>query len=102
MCLGGDVKSLHLAAETDPGQANSAGIPQPIILPDTPEGNLLLSLGDDAASSATGSGAGGEGGTGGVMWTVSASSASSGKELERGAMGWTVFPSTGMLLPGQR
>ena len=36
------------------------------------------------------------------MWTAFSSSVSSLEEIEEGALDWTVFPSTGMLLPGQR
>lgn len=101
-CMDGDIESLNLVVETEPGQDDVTGIPTPIILPDLPEGNLLLSLGSDAALDTSSSGASGERGTSGVMWTVSASSVSSSEELDKGVMDWTVFPSTGMLLPGQR
>lgn len=104
--MNGDAGSLNLVVESDPGQTNNTGIAA-IILPDTPEGSLLLSLEDNnSTSTTTSSGDGNEGGAGSVIWTVSASSASSSLEPgvmeEEGMMDWTVFPSNGLLRPGQR
>lgn len=73
--------------------------------PNMLEGALLLTLNDDetvtTTSSAGGSGvvvSGGGGTEGGVIWNVSALPFPSGE----GLMDWTVFPSTGLLLPGER
>lgn len=97
--MDGDVQSLNLATYTEPGEPIYAEPLEAFILPDTPEKYLLLSLGNDGASIST---SGGASDKGGVMWTVSISSVSSSEQLEEGVMDWTVFPSTGMLLPGQR
>ena len=79
--------------------------------PELLEGDLLLSYESLASSSeiggvAGGSGSGsdgteGEGGAyggseGGVLWRVEAS------VTDPTMMAWTVFPSTGLLLPGQK
>jgi len=70
-------------------------------LPDIPEKHLVLSLGDGAASNPTSSGVGNEADkTGGVLWEAVVLPVPSSEQL--GEMDWTVFPSSGMLLPGQR
>lgn len=102
ICLDGDVETLNLALEAEPGQPPDDGCPEPFIFPATPERRILLSSGNNAALKVASSGAGGERGNGGVMWTASASSAFASKGLEEGLLDWTVFPSTGMLLPGHR
>eukprot|EP00752_Nemacystus_decipiens_P010943 g9725.t1 len=101
ICLDGDVRFLSLAEETGPGQNTSAESLETFILPDTPEKYLHLSLGSDTTSSTTSSRASEEGGAGGVMWTASTSSVSLSEEFDEEDMDWKVFPSTGMLLPGQ-
>lgn len=90
-----------LQLEIEPGQTSDDGAVETFVLPDTPEKYLVLSLGGDAAENSTSSSVGGEGDTtGGAMWAASVSSANSSEEL--GGIDWVVFPSSGMLLPGQR
>ncbi|CAN0008375.1 unnamed protein product, partial [Scytosiphon promiscuus] len=108
-CVSGDPGLLSLTAISTPGDT---------FYPDMLLGDLLLSLDADAAaggdvsgvstpSGASSSGGSSMGGTavgteGGVVWNVSAlpvmlsSSVAAAEDL----MTWTVFPSTGLLLPG--
>ncbi|CAM9140361.1 unnamed protein product [Ectocarpus sp. 12 AP-2014] len=90
----------------DPGLLNLMVLSEPVdaVFPTKLDGELLLALSDDetttTSSSAGGSGvvvSGGGGTEGGGIWNVSALLLSS----EEGLMEWTVFPSTGLLLPGR-
>ncbi|CAN0005479.1 unnamed protein product [Ectocarpus fasciculatus] len=93
----------------DPGLLNLTVLSTPIgaVFPTMLDGALLLTLNDDGTvttTTTTSAGgpevvvSGGAGGTeGGVIWNVSALPISSGD----GSMEWTVFPSTGLLLPGR-
>ena len=112
MCIRGDPQSLHLTVDAQPATT---------FYPNVLEGYLHLSLdlvsGSDAAgvnanSSTSDSGAvrrssGSQSTRTGVVWNASALAVVSQKE--EGAteeremeMEWTIFPSTGLLLPGQR
>lgn len=76
------------------------GVPIPTYFPELVEGNLTLSLPADSNSASTSSASASSGtgvsGGGGVVWNVSASEESS-MMIE-----WVVFPSEGLLLPGER
>ncbi|CBJ33868.1 probable extracellular nuclease (ISS) [Ectocarpus siliculosus] len=94
-CVTGDPGLLSLTVLSEPADA---------VFPTMLDGELLLTLNDDetvtTSSSAGGSGvalSAGAGTEGGVIWNVSALLLSS----EEGLMEWTVFPSTGLLLPGR-
>ncbi|CAM9271368.1 unnamed protein product, partial [Ectocarpus sp. 8 AP-2014] len=94
-CVTGDPGLLNLTVLSGPADA---------VFPIMLDGELLLALNDDetatSSSSAGGSGvvvSGGGRTEGGVIWNVSALLMSS----EEGLMEWTVFPSTGLLLPGR-
>ncbi|CBJ26637.1 adhesin-like protein [Ectocarpus siliculosus] len=94
-CVTGDPGLLSLTVLSEPADA---------VYPTMLDGDLLLTLNDDetvtTSSSAGGSGvalSAGAGTEGGVIWNVSALVLSS----EEGLMEWTVFPSTGLLLPGR-
>lgn len=107
-CLAGELDSLHLTTEAEPATT---------FYPTMVEGYLVVSLGTTlapavAATANTSDGVardafdeGGGGSTAaGVVWNVSASSllVNGEERLGEGLMDWTVFPSTGLLLPGQR
>lgn len=109
-CVNGDPGSLRLATDTQPITT---------FYPQMLEGKLLLSLDpvtSTAATASTGTGTGtgsssfdAAGSDVGVAWSISTSSVvvsdgeeGDGEELGAGVMDWTVYPSTGLLLPGQR
>lgn len=101
--MSGDSTALNLVQTSTPGITYFPGLL---------EGGLLLSYEPTASSSATGSVSGGSasgisgdgaeveegshGGEGGMLWSVQASVA------DPTMMTWTVFPSTGLLLPGEK
>lgn len=111
MCIRGDPQSLHLMVDAQPATT---------FYPNVLEGYLHLSLdlvsgsdtGINANSSTSDSGAvprlsGSQSTRTGVVWNASALAVVSQKE--EGAteeremeMDWTISPSTGLLLPGQR
>ena len=89
----------------------SPNLPEITYFPGLLEGDLLLSYDPTANSNSSsgissGSGSGGNGtemeegshggGEGGVLWSVEAS------VVNAAMMTWTIFPSTGLLLPGQK
>lgn len=101
--MSGDAAELNLVQTSTPGITYFPGLL---------EGDLLLSYEPTASSSATGDVSGGSvggssgdgaeveegsiGGEDGVLWSVQASVA------DLTMMTWTVFPSTGLLLPGEK
>lgn len=107
-CVGGDSQSLHLTTMVQP---------ETTFYPDTLEGYLLLSLdlglgsGSDAVnntnsstsdSGALGFSSGFESTSAGVLWNVSAFATVSHEEEASMIKGWTAYPATGLLLPGER
>lgn len=101
--MNGDAAALNLSQVATP--------PAEILFPGLLEGDLLLSYGSVAPSAAasgisSSSGSGGdEAGSeeglygsseGGVVWSVDATVSNASM------MTWTVFPSTGLLLPGEK
>lgn len=108
--MNGDPGSLRLAADTEPVTT---------FYPEMVEGKLLLSLdpvtttaetssvgtSDSSSDSSLGAARSGLG----ILWNISTSSfvfsedeEDEAGELGAGVMDWTVYPSTGLLLPGQR
>ncbi|CAM9462085.1 unnamed protein product, partial [Ectocarpus sp. 12 AP-2014] len=90
----------------DPGLLNLTVLSTPVdaVFPTMLDGELLVTLNDDETVTTTSSAGDtgvsvswGAGTEGGVIWNVSALPFSSGE----GSMEWTVFPSTGLLLPGR-
>ncbi|CAM9801896.1 unnamed protein product, partial [Hapterophycus canaliculatus] len=106
-CVSGDPGSLRLAVDTEPVTT---------FYPEALEGQLRLSL-DPVTATAAGALIGTSTGDSsldaatsgvGVAWSISAASfvfsgekEGEGEELGAGVMDWTVYPSTGLLLPGQ-
>ena len=104
--MSGDATALNLSQIVTP--------PTETFFPGLLEGDLLLSYESVASSTAasgissgSGSGGGGDGagseegllygsGEGGVVWSVDATVSNAAM------MTWTVFPSTGLLLPGEK
>lgn len=77
-------------------------VPEGALFPELVEGDLLVSYNDPtsqaqvSSSSSRSKSNGVEGnGDGGVVWTVQALQTSSLQD-------WTIFPSTGLLLPGKK
>ncbi len=96
MCADGGVDALTLSTTTQPEQT---------FYPNLLEGELLLSLAPSESDTTNGTEGGDAyggscGGTGGrVVWSVSYRPSPDSAQDEDD---WTVFPSTGLLLPGER
>ncbi|CAM9095530.1 unnamed protein product, partial [Laminaria digitata] len=97
-CVNGDAAALNLTTQNEPGT---------MFFPEMLEGDLLLShVAHSITNTSSSSGGDGDGsgdvthggGQFGVVWSVAAPKSSvSGTSM----MDWTVFPSTGLLLPGE-
>ena len=87
-CVSGDATELALTVKTEPGET---------FFPGLVEGDVLLSFTpiDSQAQSSSSASSSGNGTGSGLVWTVQAVETTN-------LMVWTVFPSTGLLLPGQR
>lgn len=90
----GDLKKKCLQGQTETLTLDLFEEPDPTYFPSLLEGNLKLSLGVATTTATAPTIGNGLGNVGGVMWNGSA--------VASEFMNWTLFPSSGLLLPGEK